>query len=153
MATTMKQAVDQGVEAFTDAFYFAAQSLIGQDDGGLASHYESDDRFKNGTGRALALAVASAVGVDVFIERGHFVGTNSDAPTAKPLVANPSELTDELVNEVALKVVEQLRTVLQRAFPSLDMLKLARIEESLVKEAADYLRFEQRMSVANGMSL
>lgn len=45
--TDLEYQIDEAAEAITNAYYFTIQEQIGQEDGGIASMFESDAKFKD----------------------------------------------------------------------------------------------------------
>jgi hypothetical protein len=127
------------------AAYWIAQTAIGEEDGGVADHYEHNDfgyreTFANqGGAKPINVILEHLSGMDV-VKRLE--------AAIEPDIEPAAEVTDEALPEIAKSAATAWIGFLQQQFPEVPANKIAETSYDAEKAFLHYITFEQEFSKA-----
>jgi hypothetical protein len=129
-------------------FYYVAQSFIGQDDGGIASHFDSEIEFENNLGREILITLAAVVGNEEFERLAPSIWERRPEAKIEAVMSDPAELTEASIEELSPKIADRIIAGIQASFPTVPAEVLHRFALPLVAELDAYLKVEMRFAAS-----
>ncbi len=134
----------------SNAFYYTAQSFIGQTDGGVAAQFDLENEFKSGLGREILITLAAITGIDEFTHRAGYLWSHRRETVIEPLVNDPAELTPELIEQFSPKIADRFLSEIAADFPMITEQTLSERFALPVVDVLDrYLKIEMAFAAAD----
>jgi hypothetical protein len=131
-----------------DLYYYTAQSFIGQEDGGIADHFDGNGDFKNGIGREILITLAAISGNDEFDRKSDYIWKRRQADFIEAKANDPSELTAEQIEQISPMIAEKFLYRLETIFQVNHLTLVNRFQNPLTAEVERYLTAEMAFAQA-----
>ena len=143
MPRMIEAVVRDNADNLMNAFYWIGQTLIAEDDGGIAEGFEGGQDFQGGLATDILTSVAEKVGADAVRQRGaDLFDTASIMGGVDPLVPDMEDIDEGVVEHATLLTADLFLKNVYRVFPEMGDTGLEGYASEIKRVAGNYIRSE-----------